>query len=49
MATHQGMADAGREQVGRMVLEAWDAFISEAESVDLGRSSRLGDFRVSQH
>ena len=35
MAQHQGMADAGRDQVGRMVLEAWDAFLAQAEAVDL--------------
>jgi uncharacterized protein (TIGR03083 family) len=48
VATHQGMADAGRDEVGRMVLEAWDAFISEAESVDLGRSSRLAGWRAQE-
>src|SRR3954463_13404960 len=42
------MADAGRDEVGRMVLEAWDAFISEAESVDLSRSSRLAGWRAQE-
>jgi uncharacterized protein (TIGR03083 family) len=42
------MADAGRDEVGRMVLEAWDAFISEAESVDLTRSSRLAGWRAQE-
>ena len=48
MATHQGMADAGREQVGRMVLEAWDAFIAAAEAVDLTRPSRLDGWRAQE-
>src|SRR3954454_20771277 len=42
------MADAGREQVGRMVLEAWDAFLSAAETVDLNRSSRLAGWRAQE-
>src|SRR3954469_14787883 len=42
------MADAGRDEVGRMVLEAWDAFISEAEKVDLSRSSRLAGWRAQE-
>ena len=48
MATHQGMADAGRDEIGRMVLGAWDAFIAEAESVDLSRSSRLAGWRAQE-
>jgi hypothetical protein len=48
VATHQGMADAGREQVGAMVLAAWDAFISEAERVDLTRPSRLRGWRAQE-
>src|SRR6476659_8938869 len=42
------MADAGREQVGRMVLEAWDAFIAAAEAVDLTRPSRLAGWRAHE-
>src|SRR3954468_8018339 len=42
------MADAGREQVGRMVLEAWDAFLAQAEAVDLTRSSRLDGWRAQE-
>ena len=42
------MADAGREQVGRMVLTAWDAFIAGAETVDLGRPSRLPRWRAQE-
>ena len=42
------MADAGRERVGTMVLGAWDAFLEQAESVDLGRSSRLDGWRAQE-
>ena len=42
------MADAGRDQVGAMVLAAWDAFITQAEAVDLTRSSRLDGWRAQE-
>jgi hypothetical protein len=42
------MADAGRERVGAMVLGAWDAFLEQAESVDLGRTSRLDGWRAQE-
>jgi uncharacterized protein (TIGR03083 family) len=42
------MADAGRERVGPMVLEAWDAFIARAETVDLDRPSRLPGWRAHE-
>src|SRR5215212_4002824 len=42
------MADAGRDQVGDMVLVAWDAFIAQAESVDLTRPSRLPGWRAQE-
>ena len=42
------MADAGRERIGEMVLGAWDAFISEAEAVDLDCSSRLPGWRAHE-
>src|SRR5215213_10331916 len=42
------MADAGREQVGKMVLGAWDAFLEQAEAVDLGRPSRLAGWRAQE-
>jgi uncharacterized protein (TIGR03083 family) len=42
------MADAGRERVSGMVLEAWDAFVEQAESVDLERSSRLPGWRAQE-
>lgn len=43
-----GMADAGRETVAGMVLPAWDAFLAQAESVDLGRRTRLPGWRVHE-
>jgi uncharacterized protein (TIGR03083 family) len=42
------MADAGREQVGRMVLGAWDAFLDQADTVDLSRPSRLAGWRAQE-
>ena len=42
------MADAGRDQVGSMVLDAWDAFIAQAEAVDLDRPSRLDGWRAQE-
>jgi uncharacterized protein (TIGR03083 family) len=48
MGLHQGMADAGRDEVGARVLGAWDAFIGEAERVDLDRPSRLPGWRAHE-
>lgn len=48
MERRQGLADAGRDQISGMVLGAWDAFISEAEQVDLGRDSRLPGWRAQE-
>src|SRR6476469_1049122 len=42
------MADAVREQVGRMVLEALDAFLDAAEGVDLSLESRLAGWRAQE-
>ena len=42
------MADAGRERVAGMVLGAWDAFLAQAESVDLDRPSRLPGWRAQE-
>src|SRR3712207_2409070 len=42
------MADAGREQISQMVLEAWDTFIDHAEALDLDRSSRLPGWRAHE-
>ncbi len=46
--TPQGLADAGRETVGPMVLEAWDAFLAQAAGVDLDRPSRLPGWRAHE-
>src|SRR3954447_2975377 len=42
------MADAGRDEVGAMVLGAWDVFLEQAESVDLSRPSRLPGWRTQE-
>lgn len=47
MRTH-GMADAGRKEIAGMVLPAWDAFLTQAEDVDLSRSSRLPGWRAQE-
>src|SRR5918998_1822485 len=44
----QGLADAGRDTVGPMVLEAWDAFLEQAADVDLDRQSRLPGWRAHE-
>ncbi|WP_456599164.1 maleylpyruvate isomerase N-terminal domain-containing protein [Blastococcus sp. SYSU DS0616] len=48
MGGHQGMAEAGRDAVAGMVLDAWDAFLAQAESVDLDRRSRLPGWRAHE-
>ena len=48
MTTPHGMADAGRERVGGMVLAAWDAFLDQAASVDLARPTRLPGWRAHE-
>ena len=48
MGASQGMAGAGRQEVAGMVLGAWDAFLAQAESVDLDRSSRLPGWRAHE-
>src|SRR4051812_20344571 len=48
MGAHQGLADEGRERVGGMVLGAWDFFLEQAASVDLGRQSRLPGWRAHE-
>src|SRR4051794_41932696 len=45
---HHGMADAGRDTVGPMVLGAWDAFLEQAAAVDLERPTRLPGWRVHE-
>jgi uncharacterized protein (TIGR03083 family) len=47
MRTH-GMTDAGREAIAGMVLPAWDAFLAQAEEVDLSRRSRLPGWRAQE-
>jgi uncharacterized protein (TIGR03083 family) len=42
------MADAGRDVVAGKVLSAWDAFIEQAERVDLTRPSRLAGWRAQE-
>src|SRR4051794_37074668 len=42
------MADAGRDEVGGMVLAAWDAFLDQAADVDLTRSTRLPGWRAQE-
>jgi uncharacterized protein (TIGR03083 family) len=44
----RGLADAGRAQVGPMVLEAWDEFLTRAAEVDLERPSRLPGWRAHE-
>src|SRR3954471_6204591 len=48
MGRHQGMADAGRDEVGSMVLGAWDAFLERAAEVDLSQTSRLPGWRAQE-
>src|SRR3954447_23094405 len=48
MGAHRGLADAGRERVGGMVLEAWDFFLEQAASVNLDRQSRLPGWRAHE-
>src|SRR5215207_6898243 len=42
------MADAGRDEVSEMVLGAWDAFLAQAEAVDLDAPSRLRGWRAHE-
>jgi uncharacterized protein (TIGR03083 family) len=42
------MADAGRKVIAGMVLPAWDAFLAQAEDVDLSRKSRLPGWRAQE-
>lgn len=44
----RGMADAGRDDVGGMVLRAWDTFCAQAAAVDLHRPTRLPGWRVQE-
>jgi uncharacterized protein (TIGR03083 family) len=42
------MTDAGRDEVGRLVLAAWDAFLEQAAGVDLARPTRLPGWRAQE-
>src|SRR5829696_6042349 len=42
------MADAGRDEVSEMVLGAWDAFLAQAEAVDVDGRSRLRGWRAHE-
>jgi uncharacterized protein (TIGR03083 family) len=44
----RGLAGAGRDVVGPMVLGAWDAFLAQAAAVDLDRPTRLPGWRAHQ-
>ncbi len=46
--TRRGLASAGRDVVGGLVLGAWDAFLAVAQSVDLDRPSRLPGWRAQE-
>ncbi|NEK59379.1 maleylpyruvate isomerase family mycothiol-dependent enzyme [Geodermatophilus sabuli] len=48
MVGTRGMADAGRGEVGGMVLGAWDAFLEQTAAVDLDRPSRLPGWRAHE-
>ncbi len=43
-----GLAGAGRDVVGPLVLGAWDAFLDQAAAVDLDRPSRLPGWRAHE-
>jgi uncharacterized protein (TIGR03083 family) len=45
MTSQQGLAGAGRDTVGPLVLSAWDDFIALAEQADLQAPSRLPGWR----
>lgn len=45
---HRGMADAGRDTVGPMVLQAWNTFLEQAAAVDLGQPTRLPGWRAHE-
>jgi Mycothiol maleylpyruvate isomerase N-terminal domain len=48
MSPSHGMADAGRTEVGRLVLGAWDSFLVQAAAVDLHRGTRLPGWRAQE-
>ncbi len=44
----RGMADAGREVVGPMVIRAWDDFLELVDTTDLSEPSRLPGWRAHE-
>ncbi|MGY1843578.1 maleylpyruvate isomerase N-terminal domain-containing protein [Modestobacter sp. SYSU DS0875] len=48
MSAARGMTDAGRDEVGRLVLGAWDGFLAQADAVDLHRRTRLPGWRAQE-
>jgi uncharacterized protein (TIGR03083 family) len=48
VTSSHGMAGAGRDVVGGMVLTAWDAFCASAAAVDLHRPTRLPGWRAQE-
>ncbi|MGY1672447.1 maleylpyruvate isomerase N-terminal domain-containing protein [Geodermatophilus sp. SYSU D00710] len=44
----RGLAAAGRDVVGPLVLGAWDAFLEQAAAVDLDRPTRLSGWRAHE-
>jgi uncharacterized protein (TIGR03083 family) len=48
VSEHHGMADAGRDEGGRLVLGAWAAFLDQAAAVDLQRDTRLPGWRAQE-
>src|SRR6478609_3176943 len=46
--TKRGLATAGRDVVGALVLSSWDAFLTVAQSADLDRSTRLPGWRAQE-
>jgi len=48
VTAHSGLADAGRDRVGELVLPAWDAFLAQAAAVDLAAPTRLPGWRAQE-
>ncbi len=48
MTGEHGLAGAGRDVVGPLVLGAWDAFLGQAAAVDLDRPTRLPGWRAHE-
>jgi uncharacterized protein (TIGR03083 family) len=46
--SRRGLAGAGRDVVGPLVLEAWDVFLEQAAAVDLDRPTRLPGWRAQE-